>query len=239
MQIFAHRGASGTHPENTMASFKEAMVLGADGIETDVHLTKDGILVITHDEEVSQVSTGSGWIKDMIYEELKKLDGGSFEEEAFQGETMPILTDLLELLEPTAMLLNIEIKRGFALYPGIEEKLLETVQERGFMDRTIFSSFNHYSLVKLKALDPAVKIAPLYLEGIYKPYEYAAGLHAYAIHPEKILVDEYIVKEAHKRNLKVHPFTVNDPNMALTFQNLGVDMIITDFPGLMLEKLRS
>lgn len=239
MKIYAHRGASLTHPENTMAAFQEAIRLGADGIETDVHLTKDGQLVLTHDEEVSRVSNGHGMVKDLSYAALKELDVGGFKGPAFQGAAMPLLEDLLDLAAPTDLELNIEIKMGFVLYPGIEEKLLALLTERAMLSRVFFSSFNHYSLVKLKSLAPEVRIAPLYMEGLYQPYAYAEGLKSYALHPEKILVNPYIVEEAHKRGLKVHPFTINDPDLARTLQAMGVDGIITDDPEKMIETIRS
>ena len=96
MRIFAHRGNSSVYPENTMAAFRSALSVGAEGIETDVHLTKDGILVITHDEEISRVSDGKGQVKDMTLEELQRYDFGSWKGDAYKGEKIPALQELLD-----------------------------------------------------------------------------------------------------------------------------------------------
>ena len=221
-----------------MTAFRSAVELGVDGIETDIHLTKDGILVITHDEEIRRVSDGSGMVKDLTYEELLKYDFGIWMGEAYKGEQIPRLEELLDLLEDTSIMLNIEIKMGFILYPGIEEKALEMIKMRGFLDRVIFSSFNHYSLARLKSLDTAVKIAPLYEEGIFEPYNYAKTFGAEFIHPYFISVDQSIVEECHKNGITVNMWTVNDPDTALSLEAMGVDGIITDRPEEMIKTLR-
>ena len=239
MRIYAHRGNSSVYPENTMISFRSAVELGADGIETDIHLTKDGILVITPDEEISRVSDGTGMVKDLTYEELLKFDFGLWKDEKFRGEKIPRLDDLLDLLEGTEMILNIEIKMGFVLYPGIEEKLLETIRLRGFMDRVIFSSFNHYSLARLKSLDGSAKVAPLYEEGIFEPYNYARTFGADYIHPYYKSVDQSIIEECHKKGIGVNLWTVNDKDVAKYLESIGVEGIITDYPEVIINSIRS
>lgn len=239
MLIYAHRGYSSLYPENTLASFKAAIATGADGIETDIHVTRDGILIITHDEEISRVSDGKGMVKDMTYEELLKFDFGSWKGEQFRGERIPTLDELLDLLEGTDMVLNIEIKMGFIMYPKIEEKALAKVTERGFLDRVIFSSFNHYSIAKLKQLNSQAKVAPLYSEGIFEPFNYARTFGAYAIHPSKAVIYGPIVDACHKQGLKVNVWTVNDGELAKNLQKMGVDGIITDRPLEIIKTLRS
>ena len=239
MLIYAHRGYSSLYPENTLTSFKAAIATGADGIETDIHVTRDGILVITHDEEISRVSDGKGMVRDLTYEELLKFDFGSWKDEQFRGERIPTLDELLDLLEGTNMVLNIEIKMGFVMYPDIEEKALAKVTERGFLDRVIFSSFNHYSIAKIKKLNPHAKVAPLYAEGIFEPFNYAKTFDAYAIHPSKAVICGPIVEDCHKMDLKVNVWTVNDGELAKSFQKMGVDGIITDRPLELIKMLRS
>lgn len=239
MLIYAHRGNSSFYPENTMSAFRSAVESGAHGIETDVHCTKDGILVLTHDEEISRVSDGTGMIKDMTYEELLKYDFGLWKGEAFKGERIPRLEELLDLLEETDMMLNIELKMGFLLYPDIEEQVLEMVKKKGFLKRVIFSSFNHYSLDKLRKLDKDALIAPLYSSGLFEPYNYALTFQANAIHPYYLAMDRFIVEECHKRGIMVNLWTVNDPSLVKTFEDMGVDAIITDHPKELLTKLRS
>lgn len=238
MLIYAHRGNSSVYPENTMSAFRSAVDLGVHGIETDVHMTRDGILVITHDEEISRVSDGKGMVKDLSYEELLHHDFGLWKGDAFKGEKIPMLSELLDLLEGTQIILNIEIKMGFLLYPGIEEKLLKMLTERGFLPRVIFSSFNHYSLAKLKELNPEAKVAPLYQSGLYKPYDYALTFGADYIHPYYMAMDKTIVEESHRKNIKVNLWTVNDSSQVAYYKDLGVDGLITDYPEELLSKLK-
>lgn len=238
MIIYAHRGNSSKYPENTMVAFESAIKVGADGIETDVHLTKDGVIVITHDEEISRVSTGKGMIIDLTLDELCQYDFGSFKGEEFEGQLIPTLDDLLDLVEDNDVLLNIEIKMGFVLYPGIEEKLYEKIKERGFMDRTIFSSFNHYSLAKLKEIDPNVKTGALYQAGLYEAHNYAKTFGANALHPYYMAFDQSLLKDCHDNNLKVNLWTVNNVNQAKAFLDMGYDGVITDYPEEMINELR-
>lgn len=239
MLILAHRGYAAKYPENTMISFKSAIACGADGIETDVQRTKDGVLVLIHDDSIDNVSTGKGLIRDLTYAELLKFDFGIRKGKEFAGERIPTFDEFLDLVQDTEILLNIEIKYGSFLYKGIEEEVLKKVEERGLLNRVIFSSFNHYSVVMLKEMNPECAAAPLYTDGIYKPYDYAMELHADAIHPFKLLVSREIVEECHRRNMKVNVWTVDDVKEASYLEGIGVDAIITNRPKEMLEYLRS
>ncbi|MGB4589356.1 MAG: glycerophosphodiester phosphodiesterase [Clostridiaceae bacterium] len=239
MLIYAHRGYSSLYPENTMTAFKAAIDSGADGIETDIHLSRDGVIVITHDENIKRVSDGEGMVKDMSYDELLKYDFGSWKDERFKGEKIPTLSELLDLIEGTPLLLNIEIKMGFPLYPGIEEKALAMVTERGFLDRVIFSSFNHYSVAKIKKLNPAAKVAPLYSEGIFEPYNYAKTFDSYAIHPSESVIFKPIVDGCHQLKIMVNVWTVDEIDTAKKLEEIGVDAVITNNPLKLIKSLRS
>jgi glycerophosphoryl diester phosphodiesterase len=239
MLIYAHRGYSSIYPENTISAFKAAIDSGADGIETDIHLSRDGVIVITHDENIKRVSDGEGLVKDMSYEELLKYDFGRWKDERFKGEKIPTLSELLDLIEGTDMVLNIEIKMGFPFYPEIEEKALAMVTERGVLDRIIFSSFNHYSMAKIKKLNPSAKVAPLYSEGIFEPFNYAKTFDSYAIHPSKAVIFKPIVEDCHKLNIKVNVWTVDEIETAKKLEEMGVDALITNQPLELIKSLRS
>src|SRR5690606_20002442 len=155
--IIAHRGASDQAPETTMAAFRRALDIGADGIELDVHMSADGRLVVIHDETVDRTSNGKGLVKDKTLAELKELDFGSWFSEGFRGEKIPELEDVLELLSDRDVLLNIEIKNGPVFYPGIETAVADALQKYGMTDRTIISSFNHYTLVEIRRYDPGIR----------------------------------------------------------------------------------
>ena len=171
--IIAHRGASSRAPENTMASFRKAVELGADAIELDVHRSKDGYLMVCHDERVDRTSNGKGYIKDFTLRELKSLDAGRWIGEEFKGERMPLLEEVLELVLKNNILLNIELKNGPIFYEGIERDVINLVKNYGLVDETIISSFNHYSLLQVKGIEPRIKTGILYIAGMVSPWEYA------------------------------------------------------------------
>lgn len=238
MIIFAHRGYSEKYPENTMLAFKKAIEAGAGGIETDVHLTKDGEIVITHDETLERVSNGKGMVKDYTYEELLKFDFGEKKSAEFKGERAPKLIDLIKLIKETELGLNIEIKVGFPLYPGIEKKVLDMIIEEDILDRVIISSFNHYSLALLRDLNKEVKIAPLYVSALYKPYNYAKSLGANIIHPNYKVINKDVIEECHENGVKVNMYTINDLELAKNLMAIGADGIMTDNPELMVNNLK-
>lgn len=135
---FAHRGASAVCPENTMAAFRKGLELGATGIETDVQMTKDGGLVLIHDETLNRTTSGTGYVKDHTLAELLEVDAGSWFGPEFKDERLPLLEDLLDLLQGRDTILNIELKNGTFLYPGMEEKVIAAVRDFKMSDRVIF-----------------------------------------------------------------------------------------------------
>lgn len=233
--IIAHRGASAAAPENTMASFRKALEMGAGGIELDVQLSSDGIPVVIHDERVDRTSNGTGWVKDKTLEELRTLDFGGWSAPEFKGEKIPVLEEVLELLYNRKGLLNIEIKNGPVFYPGIEKRVTKLVRKYEMLDRVIISSFNHYSLVELKKIDPEVKTAPLYMEGLYEPWAYAKKLGASAIHPLFYSIVPEIVNGCKENGIAVNPFTVDQPEHIRKIAATGVDGIITNVPEVALK----
>jgi len=138
------------------------------------------------------------------------VDAGSWFGAEFTGEHIPTLEDLLDLLQERDTILNIELKNGIFLYPGMEEKVIAAVREFNMSDRVIFSSFNHYSLAYCKSLAPDIRTGILYMEGLYRPWDYAATLGANALHANHYAVLPEFVAEAAKHGITYHPFTVND-----------------------------
>lgn len=235
---FAHRGASAVCPENTMAAFRKALELGATGIETDVQMTADGQLVLIHDETVDRTTDGSGWVKDLTAAQLSGLDAGTWFQEAFAGERLPLLEDLLSLLKDRDTVLNIEFKNGIVPYPGMEEKVIGLVRAYGMTGRVVLSSFNHYSLACAKALAPEIRTGILYMEGLYRPWDYAATLGAEALHAHHYAVLPEWVDEALRHGVCYHPFTVNDPERMKQLLDSGAAGIITDVPDVLAGLLR-
>lgn len=236
---FAHRGASAVCPENTMAAFTKALELGAAGIETDVQMTKDGRLVLIHDETVKRTTGAEGFVKDYTYEEISKLDAGTWFGSAFEGERIPLLEELLELTQDRDTIVNIELKNTSVPYPGLEEKVIEAVNRFKMADRIVISSFNHYSLVHCKRIDPDIRTGILYMEGLYEPWEYAKRLQADALHAYKKAVLPEWVAAASRSGIAYHPFTVNDEDEMKALIEAEVAGIITDYPDVLARLLQT
>ena len=151
-EVFAHRGASGYAPENTLEAFLLAIEQGADGIELDVQLSKDGVPVVIHDETVDRVTGQSGFVKDFTLQELKEMVVLRERFAKYRDARIPTLREVLDAVRPSGIAVNIELKTGIYWYPEIEKKVAAIVEETGMKDRVIYSSFNHYSVQKLKSI---------------------------------------------------------------------------------------
>lgn len=232
MKIWAHRGASAYAPENTLASFRKAIEMNADGIELDVHLSKDGELMVGHDERIDRCSNGRGEIQDMTCAELKSYDY-SYRFPEYKGETMPTLREVYELIAPTRLTVNVELKTTDHDYPGIERKCIDLAEELGMTERVLYSSFNPTSLERVHALNPDLPTALLY-EGVHPEItDYARRSFWVAVHPE--FIDMYrddAVSQIHDLGRNVHVWTVNEPEDIRRLIDLGVDAIITNKPDL-------
>ncbi len=228
--IWGHRGASGYAPENTLPSFQLASDQKADGIELDIQLTKDGKIVVIHDEWIDRTSTGKGFVKDYTFDELRKF---SFSETMpeFGHADIPLMSEVFELIRPTDLTINIELKTGIFDYAGIEEKILEMTKEYGMEDRVIYSSFNHYSILKIQELKPDAKTAFLYMDGPIDFPEYAKKHHVDAVHPWFVnLRFPDFMKQCREAGLAVNTWTVNEDYEIAFVMNYGPDAIITNYP---------
>src|SRR5690606_9559351 len=144
VMVIAHRGFSGAAPENTLAAFRKGIEIGSDMIELDVHLSRDGELVVIHDETLERTTNGKGRVADNTLMELKDLDAGSSFAPQFSGEKIPTLIEVIELAKGR-VLVNIEIKNPTHQRYSITElaeKTLREVKKAGMIDKFIFSSFN-------------------------------------------------------------------------------------------------
>lgn len=237
--IHAHRGASAYRPENTLEAFSLAIEQGADAIELDVHLSKDNEIVVAHDARLDRVSNGSGYINDYTLAELKKLDfNKQFPGLAFPllGDDsvyrIPSLTEVFSLIKPTSLFINIELKTTERLYPELPGKLIALAKEYAMEERVIYSSFNHYSLVQMKQIDPNSKTGLLYELGMVDPWVYAKYVNADAIHPHYYVIAALpeTVARCHENNIKVNVWTVDAEDAVKMMLKCGVDGIITNKP---------
>lgn len=232
MLVWAHRGASGYAPENTLVAFQKAIEQGADGIELDVQMTKDRQLVIIHDETVNRVSNEKGWVKDFTFEEIRSLNfNKKFPE---YGKTIiPTLEEVYLLMKDNDLTINVELKNGVVFYQDLEEKVLELTKRMQLQERVIYSSFNHYSVMKLKSLDPSVKTGFLYEDGYLDMPEYAARYGMDALHPAMYnLQYPDFVDNCKKRRIEIRAWTINKiEDMKLLCDN-KIDVMITNYPDL-------
>ncbi|EJO5348919.1 glycerophosphodiester phosphodiesterase [Clostridium botulinum] len=229
-KILAHRGASAYAPENTMAAFKKAIEMNADGIELDVHLSKDGYIVIMHDEWVDRTTDGKGEIKNFSLSELKNLDAGSWFSDKYKEEKIPTLEELLNLIKDTEIYLNIEIKAGYRIYPNIEKKVIDMLEKYKMLDRVIISSFDHYSLVRVKEINSNIKTGMLYEAALYEPWEYARSIEVEALHPNYTTVTKQFIDKAYINNLELNPYTIDDDLIMKTLIKNKITSIITNYP---------
>jgi len=234
---YAHRGASGYFPENTMLSFKKALELGATGIETDVQMTSDGVLVLIHDEFINRTTNGLGLVKDFTYDELNNLDAGSWFNENYSREKIPTAEQLIIFAKANNILLNLEIKNGVIKYPGIEEKIIEMLYEYKYQNKVILSSFNHYSMVLCKEISKEIKTGLLYMAGLYRPEVYCKYTGADALHPYFHSINKEIIDNAKKEGISVNPFTVNEEIHMKNLIFAGVNGLITNYPDILKQVL--
>ena len=237
--ILAHRGASGYAPENTLEAFELAQKMGADGVELDVHLTRDGELVVAHDETVDRVSDGSGWIRDMRLAELKRLHfNKTFPQ--YTDARIPTLREVFELLKPSGMEINIELKNSYIDYPDLELRVIELIHTDYIAEKIIFSSFNHHSMLRVKKLDPSFRCGLLYEANLVEPWNYAKTLGVDALHPHfsETLVTKGECAAAHALGIEVNTWTVNEEEYIRAVLREGADRIITNYPDRALKILK-
>lgn len=227
MLRIGHRGAAAQAPENTIASFRRAVSLGAQAIELDVLPTKDGHLVVIHDDTVDRTTDGTGRVADLTLSEIQRLDAGSWKGAEFADERVPTLEEVGEALPPS-ILLFVEMKGG----PGtpIERVLAGLIPRLGGHERVRVSSFDHRALARLHAIDPRVSLGALFVALPVEPVAIARACGASALHPAFQYLTPDVVAEAHAAGLAVHAWTVNEPADIARVRAMGVDGIFSDHP---------
>jgi len=235
--IFAHRGASGYAPENTLASFALAVSMGADGVEFDVQLSRDGIPVVIHDETLQRTTGHDGMVQDLTAAELGGLNA-SMGNTSYPGQSVPTLAAVLDLLADAPMTINIEIKNSAVLYPGLDDLVLRLIDEHQLRDRVIISSFNHITLARIHAVDPAIPLGLVFEDVLYEPWRYAQQVGASGVHPglPYLKAEPDVVQASHAAGLDVRVWTVDEPADVDRLLAARVDGIFTNFPDRALER---
>ncbi|PLT30649.1 glycerophosphodiester phosphodiesterase [Peribacillus deserti] len=236
----AHRGASGYAPENTIAAFDKAVEMKADYIEIDVQRSKDGELVIIHDNSVDRTTNGTGSVKNLTFEELRSLDAGSWKGSEFAGEKIPSFDEILDRYHGKTGIL-IEMKSP-ELYPGIEEEVAKELMERNLgkpqNEKIIIQSFNFDSMKLMNRLLPGVPIGVLTSSTKDTTDQALKDIAGYAdyFNPSYGLVSEDLVTKVHSLDLKISSWTVRSQQAADFLLDMDVDGIITDYPDYVLPR---
>lgn len=226
-RIIAHRGASQEAPENTLAAFELALEQGADCVELDCQLTRDGHVVVMHDNTVNRTTNGAGKVRAMSLAEIKALDAGSWFHPRFAGERVPTLAEALRLLRGRCTI-NIEIKSLKAPQPGIEEKIVDLLRSSGVpLETVIISSFNHAHFPRFRTIAPSLRLAALFQTTPANLHE----LDVDFLHPSFEAVTPDLMQTAKAAGRKVNAWTVDAEEEWCRLLALGVDGIITNAPG--------
>lgn len=230
-QIIAHRGSKGTRPENTLVAFRTAIADGADGIETDVHLSRDGHLIIMHDERVDRTTDGEGLIQDLTLAQLKRLDAGSYFDPAYANTRVPTLDDVVQLLvaQHFTGIFNLELKTNKIHYAGIEDLVANYFDQHPVPFKLVYSSFYAKSVERLHSLQPEVETDSLFS---------ARRRIARRLHARHVVLGYHPAMRWVRLNwlwlpkIQLRPWTVNKPrDMRFCFRHRFAG-IITDYPGL-------
>lgn len=239
MIVIAHRGASAYAPENTLSSLKLAVEQGAQAVEIDVQLTKDGKLVVIHDWKVDRTTNGEGYIHELDFDYIRSLDCGSWFSDEFKGERVPTLKEVFEVI-PETMMLNIEIKEIERGRSGFEKMVLDEIYEAGRLDSVIISTFHHGIIKRLHEMEPKLKLALLTSSEILNLNKYLDdnGLKSYSYHPEVNLITKDTIKELEERDIKTYVWTVNTLVDFKWLASIGVHGVITNYPDVMLEEIK-
>lgn len=228
MLNIAHRGASGSFPENTITAFRAAIEAGADMCELDVRLTRDGAVVVIHDDTVDRTTDGTGAIAAMTLAEIKRLDAGVKFDKRYTRETVPTLDEVFELVNGRCAL-NIELKSD-----GLEAKVSELVRSRDAFRWTLVSSFDWAALARIRHIAPELRVGLLASRWPARLVGAATEMKADAINPSFDIITEDLCIAAHSRELNVYAWTVDEPAAMRRLIAAGVDGIMTNRP----ERLR-
>lgn len=235
--IFGHRGAKAYCPENTLFSFETAINQGADGLELDVHYSKDGQIVVFHDFDLEELTGEKAMIYEKTWEELSQLEI----KHDIKGKCIPTLEQVLKLIERKSkelnkpLYLNVEFKAGSQLYKGIEARAKALCEAYLPKENIIYSSFDHFALKEIKKLDPEAITGALTAEAMVDPWLYTKHIEADFYHPHYLALNEAVLKDYAEQGLRINPYTVNDPRICKGLIAAGVFGVITDCPDLMLS----
>ena len=253
--VIAHQGGDGVWPGDTMFAFEHAVEIGADVLEMDAHITKDGQIVLMHDEKVDRTTDGTGLIEDLTLNEIKQLDAAygwsNDDDRTFpyrgRGIQVPALDELFEKFPQMRYVIEIKLTQN-----PIDKPLCDLIRAHNMQDKVVVASFHDEAMQKFRSTCPEVAtsasrgevtkfvlLGKVFLSGLISPrYESIQPPYDPAESKNIPIMTKRFIREAHAKNLAVEPWTVNDPELMKQYIEWGVDGIITDRPDLMLEVLK-
>jgi glycerophosphoryl diester phosphodiesterase len=216
-KVIGHRGCMGEAPENTLGGIRTALDRGVDGVEIDVHLTADKQLVLMHDFYVDRTTNGTGWVRDLTYDQIRKFDAG-------KGERVPHLEEVFDIIGDKALFIEVKCQQA-------EEKLLALVERAPHFNQVTFKSFDHRVVKKLKELNRGVRTACI-IEGVpVHPQKLAEDALADIVSVSAYMTDKYLVDECHKYGLQAFVWCAETPEDFQKLAEMGFDFICTSFPN--------
>jgi glycerophosphoryl diester phosphodiesterase len=238
--VIGHRGFSAAAPENTQASFKKAMEVGVDMIELDVHLSKDGQVVVIHDDTLNRTTNGKGKVVSYTLNELKQLDAGSWFGSQFSGERIPTLKEVLELTHGQ-VLLCIELKGGdLGQYTlkDLADRSLQEVEKARMLSQVLFASFDLSAIERIREKNPGIPVALIYSKSWSSPQEVTGGRPIPVLSFRGTVLTQTNASKARQQGIKVLVWTLNTEEHMEHFLKMGVDGIVTDYPDRLIKILQ-
>jgi glycerophosphoryl diester phosphodiesterase len=229
--VVGHRGAMALAPENTMASFRRAAALGADAVKCDVHLSRDGRLVVIHDGTLDRTTSGKGAVQARAWADLSRLDAGAWFGPRFRGERLPSLDGLLSWARRAGLHVVVEAKNDGGRTPRMAEAVVAALRRADMTERVLVISFHHETVRRVKALAPRVLTGILFDKPLARPAERLAWSGADALFPRHTLVTPALLAAARRAGVLVGTWTVNRPADMARLARLGVDAVTSNDPG--------
>jgi len=231
MKVIGHRGAAGLAPENTFAGFDLALELGVDGLETDVQRTKDGKLVLFHDDRLDKTTSGTGVLQETSWQELQQLDAGSWFDTKYTGERVPLLLEALKRYGARTYF-DLEVKQI-----GIEDEVLSLVEQLKLLDRITFTSQDFPTLCNIKKKNPLARVGYITADVSEENLTRVVGARIQVFCPRAEKVTRYLVDQCHSLGLFVRACGKRNTELMRSAISAGVDGMTFDFPDVLLKEL--